>query len=120
MGVFTQLGPISEVGDLQRYFNRPAPASFKCRVDSYTAAFWSLGAGTQRREFICILAGGAVAALLTNRLLGAEKFYRIGYLAAGFRQLPSVDAFVKELQERGYSEGRNLEIEWREAKGRSI
>jgi hypothetical protein len=76
--------------------------------------------GMQRCEFIGTLAGGAVAALLTNRLLGAEKLYRIGYLAAGFRQLPWVDAFVKELQERGYSEGRNLEIEWREAKGRSI
>jgi putative tryptophan/tyrosine transport system substrate-binding protein len=45
------------------------------------------------------------------------KVYRIGYInnAAGIR--PVEDAFRKRLQELGYSEGKNLIIEWAFTKG---
>jgi putative ABC transport system substrate-binding protein len=44
------------------------------------------------------------------------KVHRIGFLATGARPstpLPSLEAFEKELRERGYLEGQNLVIEWR-------
>jgi putative tryptophan/tyrosine transport system substrate-binding protein len=77
----------------------------------------------KRREFIA-LAGGTVAApsLLWSRGTHAqhvEKFYRIGYLAL----LPGEDVtlakpFSQRLLELGYSEGRNLRLEYRSAESR--
>lgn len=77
----------------------------------------------KRREFIA-LAGGTVAApsLLWSRATHAqhvEKFYRIGYLAL----LPGEDVtlakpFSQRLLELGYSEGRNLRLEYRSAESR--
>ena len=72
----------------------------------------------KRREFISILAGGAVVATLPNRPRGAEKTYLIGYLgnvAAG----PYRRVFVDRLKELGYSEGKNLKIELRFTEGKS-
>jgi len=47
----------------------------------------------------------------------AGKVYRIGYInsAAGIR--PADEAFRKRLQELGYTEGRNLTIDWQFTKG---
>ena len=77
----------------------------------------------RRREFIGAV-GGAVAApsLLWPRAARAQqagKSYRIGYLAL----LPGEDTtlekpFAQRLQELGYSEGRNLKLEYRSAEGR--
>jgi putative ABC transport system substrate-binding protein len=79
----------------------------------------------RRREFIA-LAGGVVAApsLLWPRAASAqhvEKSYRIGYLAL----LPGEDTtlgklFAQRLQELGYSEGKNLKLEFRSAEGRPV
>jgi putative ABC transport system substrate-binding protein len=76
----------------------------------------------RRREFIA-LAGAALApSLLWPRAALAqpvEKSYRIGYLAL----LPGEDTtlekpFAQRLQDLGYSEGKNLKLEYRSAEGR--
>jgi len=71
----------------------------------------------QRRDFIGTLAGAAVAVSLPTRLLGAEKVCRIGNLggAPGF---PLQKEIVHRLEELGYSEGKNLTIDWRYDNGR--
>jgi putative ABC transport system substrate-binding protein len=77
----------------------------------------------RRREFIGVV-GGAIAGptLLRPRAAPAqhaEKSYRIGYLAL----LPGEDTtlekpFAQRLRELGYSEDRNLKLEYRSAEGR--
>jgi putative ABC transport system substrate-binding protein len=74
----------------------------------------------KRREFIGTLAGGAVAAALPTRLLGAEKVYVIGWLGAGIETVNRqtfIPILLNKLQELGYSEGKNLRMEYRFAEG---
>ncbi|MDI1262404.1 MAG: ABC transporter substrate-binding protein [bacterium] len=73
----------------------------------------------ERRRLVKTLAVAAITALVPSVLRGAERVYRIGYLTANLRSYPWVDDFVRELAERGYVEGKNLNIEWREAKGQT-
>jgi putative ABC transport system substrate-binding protein len=77
----------------------------------------------RRREFIGVVGGAALAPSLLGpraaRAQQAERSYRIGYLAL----LPDEDAtlakpFSQRLRELGYSEGRNLKLEYRSAEGR--
>ena len=71
----------------------------------------------RRREFITLL-GGAAAWPLAARAQQRERMRRIGVLVG---TLPAGDpewqarsnAFVQGLQERGWSDGRNLRIEYR-------
>ena len=72
----------------------------------------------KRREFITAL-GGAAVWPLAAQAQQSKKIYRIGYLTANLSSYPWVNGFVRELGDRGYSEGNNLTIEWREAKGHS-
>jgi putative tryptophan/tyrosine transport system substrate-binding protein len=72
----------------------------------------------KRREFITAL-GGAAVWPLAAQAQQSKKIYRIGYLTANLSSYPWVNGFVRELSDRGYSEGKNLTIEWREAKGHS-
>ena len=72
----------------------------------------------KRREFITAL-GGAAVWPLAAQAQQSKKIYRIGYLTANLSSYPWVNGFVRELGDRGYSEGKNLTIEWREAKGHS-
>jgi putative tryptophan/tyrosine transport system substrate-binding protein len=69
----------------------------------------------RRREFITALSG-AVAAVIPTLLQGAEKVYLIGWLG---NQPGTANraVFTKRLQELGYSEGKNLKIEWRWSEG---
>jgi putative tryptophan/tyrosine transport system substrate-binding protein len=76
----------------------------------------------RRREFI---AGLKVAASLTLLPIGAlaqpiDRVRRVGFLGANSPALQSqwTTAFVKRLHELGWSEGRNLVIEYRWAEGR--
>lgn len=81
------------------------------------------GRSMRRREFIA-LAGGVVAVRsllwpLAAHGQQAERSYRVGYLAL----LPGEDAtlakpFAQRLRELGYSEGKNLKIEYRSAESR--
>ena len=72
----------------------------------------------RRREFITLLGVAAVAWPLAARAQQRERMRRIGVLVGN---LPAGDpewqarsnAFVQGLQERGWSDGRNLRIEYR-------
>jgi len=71
-----------------------------------------------RRELIKLL-GGAVATRPVMAL-GQTKVFRIGMLeTVSAKQKPAdYAAFMKGLEENGYSEGRNILIEYRSADGR--
>jgi putative tryptophan/tyrosine transport system substrate-binding protein len=69
----------------------------------------------RRRVFIGLLGASATWPLVAR----AEKSYKLGYLAL----LPGEDAtfakpFLKRLEDLGYSEGKNLTLEYRSAEGR--
>jgi putative tryptophan/tyrosine transport system substrate-binding protein len=70
-----------------------------------------------RREFITLLAGAAAAWPLAARAQQAERMRRIGVLLSGAANNPDVQvwlaAFLQGLLELGWSEGRNLRIEYR-------
>ena len=75
----------------------------------------------RRREFITLLGGAAVAWPLAARAQQAAKTLTIGYLGPTTPAVESqrVAAFVQRLRELGWSEGRDLAIEYRWAEGRS-
>src|SRR5258708_36256372 len=75
----------------------------------------------RRREFIGLV-GGAAAWPLAARAQQATKNWRIGFLTP--RSLPTPpgrdafsDAFMRGMSDLGYSEGKNLTVEWRYADG---
>ncbi len=75
----------------------------------------------RRREFIFLL-GGVVAWPLAVRAQPAGKVWRIGFLTPRSRPTPPghdafSDAFMRGMNELGYSEGKNLDVEWRYAEG---
>ena len=71
----------------------------------------------KRREFIALL-GGAAAWPLEARAQQRERMRRIGVLVGGLSaddpewQARS-NAFIQGLQERGWSDGRNMRVEYR-------
>jgi ABC-type uncharacterized transport system substrate-binding protein len=73
----------------------------------------------KRREFITLI-GGAAAAPLAARAQQTAKLPVVGFLGANTpaTQKPSTEAFVQRLRELGWTEGRNLIIEYRWAEGR--
>src|SRR5262245_1179705 len=74
----------------------------------------------KRREFITVL-GGAAAWPLAARAQETGKLPRIGFLGGSTpaAQLPWTTAFVQRLRELGWTEGRNVVIEYRWAEGLS-
>jgi putative ABC transport system substrate-binding protein len=76
-----------------------------------------------RRGFIGTLAGGLLATPLAAEAQQARKVWRVGFLAVGFRPVPGsptgLDPFLHKLRELGYTEGRNLVLEFRYAGGRT-
>ena len=66
-----------------------------------------------RREFICLLGGTALALPLSARAAVPVKFPRIGIID----NTPMWDAFRQELRDLGYVEGRNIAFEYRYAEG---
>jgi putative tryptophan/tyrosine transport system substrate-binding protein len=71
-----------------------------------------------RRAFIRIMLGAAVSPSFAAAQ-PTPKLPRVGFLSAGSRPSPNADAFRDGLAEVGWSEGRNVVIEWRFAEGRT-
>ena len=71
----------------------------------------------RRREFITLLGGAAAAWPLTARAQQPDRMRRIGLLLPQAETNPEtsawVAAFVQELQKAGWTEGRNLRIDYR-------
>jgi putative ABC transport system substrate-binding protein len=71
----------------------------------------------QRREFITLLGGAAVAWPLSARAQQAVKLYRIGILSPELAPPGFFEAFRQGLGELGYVEGQNIAFEVRSAEG---
>jgi putative tryptophan/tyrosine transport system substrate-binding protein len=71
----------------------------------------------RRRDFITILGGTAVTWPLAARAQQAERVRRLGVLMSNSEDDPlaqaRVTAFRQALAELGWTEGRNLKIDWR-------
>jgi putative tryptophan/tyrosine transport system substrate-binding protein len=72
----------------------------------------------KRREFITLLGGAAVVWPLAARAQQAERMRRIGVLQGGSdrddqRSQPSMAAFLQGLQQSGWTDGRNVRIDYR-------
>src|SRR5262245_13073347 len=75
---------------------------------------------SNRRAFITLLVGAAMAWPLAARAQQAGKIYRIGFLANDptIPAQPAGQAFLDGLRESGLIEGNNIIIERRFAEGR--
>jgi putative ABC transport system substrate-binding protein len=75
----------------------------------------------KRREFITLLGGAAASLPLVLRAQQPAKLPTIGFLGAGTPSTYSqwVAAFMQQLRERGWIEGRNIAIELRWAEGKN-
>jgi putative tryptophan/tyrosine transport system substrate-binding protein len=75
----------------------------------------------KRREFITLLGGAAAGWPLAARAQQAGKLPTIGYSGGGTSLTESqrVAAFVQRLRELGWTEGRNVAIEYRWPEGRN-
>src|SRR5262245_35956655 len=74
----------------------------------------------RRREFVTLL-GGAVAWPLAARAQQAERMRRVGVLLTSAADDPEslarVGAFLQGLQELGWTDGRNVRLEYRWGSG---
>jgi putative ABC transport system substrate-binding protein len=74
------------------------------------------------REFVMLVAGAMAAWPLAAHAQQDSKIWRIGFLTSRSRPSPPrhdtfSDAFMQGMSELGYSEGKNLSVEWRYADG---
>ena len=75
----------------------------------------------RRREFIALVGGAAVAWPLSARAQQTQRLRRIGMLLASAENdpegKPRIAEFLNQLQGLGWSEGRNIQIDYRWASG---
>jgi putative ABC transport system substrate-binding protein len=72
--------------------------------------------GIRRREFVALLGSGAVAWPLATHGQQAGNVIRIGFIGASLNSsamAAQYQAFLKELHELGFSEGRNIVVDYR-------
>jgi ABC-type uncharacterized transport system substrate-binding protein len=72
-----------------------------------------------RREFITLFGGAAAAWPLAARAQQTGKLPHIGVLVSASPPHPFADAFWRGLHAFGYSEGKNIKVEFRYTDGRS-
>ena len=72
---------------------------------------------TSRRTLLCVIAGGLIAASLNVGAQRTEKVAHIGILCSVRCEGAAYDALRDGLRSAGWSEGRNLQIEYRAAGG---
>src|SRR5215472_7123352 len=71
----------------------------------------------RRRDFIMLL-GGAAAWPFAARAQNADRIFRVGILSPSLVNPvdgPGFKAFISELQKLGFTEGKNLVVEYRRA-----
>jgi len=73
----------------------------------------------QRREFIKLIGGAAGAWPLAARAQQAGRLPHVGVLVSASRPHPIADAFWRGLHALGYSEGKNIKVEFRYTDARS-
>jgi putative tryptophan/tyrosine transport system substrate-binding protein len=72
----------------------------------------------KRREFITLLGGAAVAWPAVARAEQPERMRRVGVLLVGLSpESKEAQHFRQGLRDAGYTEGRDVVLEWRSAKG---
>jgi len=72
----------------------------------------------KRKIVIWLLATIFLAAASSAEAQQAKKVPRIGILFIGGRNQPHLEAFKQGLRERGYTEGKNITLEYRYAEGK--
>src|SRR5437879_2837976 len=94
------------------------PACYRLKIENIGV---SSGVGMRRRDFITLVGGAAAAWPLAARAQPSERVRRIGVLinlAADDPDSPArVAAFAQGLQELGWTDGRNIRIDYRWAAG---
>jgi putative ABC transport system substrate-binding protein len=73
----------------------------------------------RRREFIKLLGGAAAAWPLAAYAQRGERVWRIGWLSPASGPGRTTQSFLQGMQERGYVEGKNLNIEYRWSAGKN-
>jgi putative tryptophan/tyrosine transport system substrate-binding protein len=73
----------------------------------------------RRREFITLLGGAAVASPFAARAQQVGKLPRVGVLVSASPPHPFADAFLRGLRILGYSEGRNIAVNFHYTGGQS-
>src|SRR5204863_4259309 len=73
----------------------------------------------RRREFITLIGGAAAAWPRAARAQQGDRMRRIGVLVGGAAAIgrPELAEFVQALQQMGWTDGRNLKIEYRSGLG---
>jgi putative ABC transport system substrate-binding protein len=73
----------------------------------------------RRRSFITLLGGAAAVWPLATYAQRGERVWRIGWLSPASGPGRTTQSFLQGMQERGYVEGKNLNIEYRWSAGKS-
>jgi putative ABC transport system substrate-binding protein len=71
----------------------------------------------RRREFMTFLGGAAVVWPLAARAQPTDRVRRIGVLLGGFTGQANIAAFQQGLEQLGWTDGRNVRIEYRSGSG---
>src|SRR5262252_4414073 len=90
-----------------------SPAVRRCAILSFKhGRYWAI----KRREFITLLGGAAAGRPFVARAQQSDKLIRIGFIGASLNSsgmAAQYQAFLTELQELGFSQGRNITVEYR-------
>src|SRR5689334_4508459 len=80
-----------------------------------------LGSSMRRRDFITLVSGAVASRSIAARAQQPAKIPTIGFLGVSTSAAwtPWTTAFVRRLGELGWTDGRNLAIEYRWAEGHS-